>query len=192
MKFANKYVRVIDASVAVGDATLFHTHSLDNVPVAISGGKLKTELQGREDATFSTVATGAVSFAKAAYTHRITNVGDTPLRFIDAEILAPSGKSSMSDTPDQWPGYKLEIDNEKVRIYRLTLEPGASTERHTHKLPGLMVVIHRGRVAIEYDGRRSKTEKFEAGAFRWFEAGTNHSLKNAGDTRIEIVNIEWK
>ena len=46
VKFENKYVRVIDASVPIGDATLFHTHSIDNVPIAISGGKLKTQLAG--------------------------------------------------------------------------------------------------------------------------------------------------
>jgi len=29
--FQNKYVRVIDAAIAPGDTTLFHTHSVNNV-----------------------------------------------------------------------------------------------------------------------------------------------------------------
>ncbi|HKS41181.1 MAG TPA: hypothetical protein VJX74_11275 [Blastocatellia bacterium] len=31
VKFENEYVRVIDASMPLGDTTLFHTHPLDNV-----------------------------------------------------------------------------------------------------------------------------------------------------------------
>lgn len=191
VKFENKHVRVIDALAPAGDATLFHTHPLDNVPVAISGGKLKTELFGQEG-TYSTVATGAVSFAKAAYTHRITNVGDTNLRFIDAEVLAPVGNSSNVPPLDKITGLSLVLDNEHVRVYRLILEPGEAAESHDHKLPRLSVVVSTGRAAIKSGGRRLRTEQLEPGNFRWYEREMNHSIKNVGATRIEIVDIEWK
>jgi len=191
VKFKNKYVSVIDASVAVGDATLFHIHALDNVPVAISGGKLKTELQGQQ-ATFSTVETGAVSFAKATYTHRITNVGDTPLRFIDAQILAQFGNPSDAPPPLELSGGTLALDHERVRIYKVFLEPGVSTGQQTHKLPGLLVAVTGGKVAFESAGRKAKLEKLDAGDFRWYEKGVTRSIRNAGESRIELVIIEWK
>jgi quercetin dioxygenase-like cupin family protein len=191
VKFENKYVRVIDASVPEGDATLFHTHPLDNVPVAISGGKLKTELIGQEGA-YSTVETGAVSFAKAKYTHRITNVGDTNVRFIDAEVLASPGNSSNVPPLDKMTGNTLVIDNERVRVYRLILEPGEATEAHNHKLPRLSVVVARGKAEIKSDHHRPRIDRLEPGDFRWHESEMNHAIKNVGTTRIEIVDIEWK
>ena len=36
--FENALVRVIDAAVPAGAATLYHTHARDNVPVTVAGG----------------------------------------------------------------------------------------------------------------------------------------------------------
>jgi beta-alanine degradation protein BauB len=191
VKFANQYVRVIDASVPVGDATLFHTHGIDNVPVAISGGKLKTELLG-QPGTFSTLETGAVSYAKASYTHRITNVGDTHVRFIDAEILASPGNSTGVLPLENVTGKTLLIDNERVRIYRLILEPGQATGLHTHKLAALSVAVSPGKVAIESEKHKSQITNFKAGDFRWQNGERTHSIKNVGTGRFEMVDIEWK
>ena len=65
--FQNKYVRVIDAAIAPGDTTLFHTHSVNNVPVVIAGGDLRTEILGGK-ITESSVETGGAWFAPATYT----------------------------------------------------------------------------------------------------------------------------
>lgn len=191
VKFANKYVRVIDASVPVGDATLFHTHGIDNVPVAISGGELKTELEG-QPGTFSTVATGAVSYARGGYTHRITNVGNTHVRFIDAEILASPGGATNVPPLAGVNGKTLVMENERARIYRLILEPGQSTGLHTHRLSRLSVVVSKGRVAIETGKRKSQFVDFRPGDFRWHGGETTQSIQNVGTSRFEMVDIEWK
>jgi quercetin dioxygenase-like cupin family protein len=191
IKFANKYVRVIDASVRVGDATLFHTHDIDNVPVAITGGDLKTELLGQQG-TFSTVATGAVSYARETYTHRITNVGNTDVRFIDAEILASPGNGTAAPPLENVNGLTMAIDNERVRIYRLILEPGQSTGLHTHNLSRLSVVVSKGKVAIETKKQKSQVVDFQPGEFQWHAGETTHTLKNIGTSRFEMVDIEWK
>ncbi len=189
--FQNEFVRVIDASVPVGDATLFHIHSNDNVPVAISGGDIKTETVGK-DPIFSKVETGAVSFAKAAYTHRISNVGTTPLRFIDAEILASPGKQT-SKAPMAGVGKDAPlIDNERVRVYRLILEPGQSANVNTHKQCWLSVIVRGGQMASAPHGKATTVEDVRPGDFRWHTGEVSQSLTNAGPTPLEIVNIELK
>lgn len=192
VKFENRYVRVIDASVAVGDATLFHTHDIDNIPVAISGGKLQTEVVGQPGIISSTVETGAVSYAKGGYTHRITNVGDTHVRFIDAEILASPGKATNVPPLENVTGKTLVIDNERARVYRLILDPGQATGPHTHKLSVLSVAVTKGKVAIESAKQKSQITEFQAGDFRWHTGEMSHSLKNIGANRFEMIDIEWK
>ncbi|MEW6125455.1 MAG: hypothetical protein AB1757_00205 [Acidobacteriota bacterium] len=194
--FENPYVRVIDAMVKIGDATLFHTHDLDNVPVNVGGGKLKTETVGQREAVFTTMETGRTSFAKGGYTHRITNVGDTPLRFIDAEILAPFGKVSKAAMQEaaleKTAGHTLILENERVRVYRLIIEPGQTIAAHAHVLPRLSVSVTSGELAIENNNRKAKTKSFAVGDFNWHEPLKRHVLKNLGTEKYESVEIEWK
>jgi len=191
IKFENKYVRVIDAVIAPGDTTLFHTHSRDNVPICINGGKLRTEVMGGQTAD-STAETGRVTFAKASYTHRITNMNTTTVRFIDAEVIgspeSTASPSSLGDVPD----HTLVFENDRVRAYRLIIEPGQSTGLHSHALSFLNVVVSPGKLVLEQPGKRDETMDLQPGTFAWHEGPLRHSLKNAGATRFEAIDIEWK
>jgi quercetin dioxygenase-like cupin family protein len=189
--FSNEYVLVIDAVVPPGDATLYHTHSEDNVPVAISGGRMRTEVLGGA-ASESDVPTGGVWFARASYTHKITNVGRTPLRFIDAEILRSPGGPADAKPLDAAPGTKLEIENERARVYRMTLAPGQSTGRHVHALAGLSVAVTAGKVAITSDGKGREVVEVKAGEFAWRGSAGAHSVENVGDAPFEAIEIDWK
>ena len=191
VKLQNEYVRVIDAVVPPGDTTLFHIHSADNVPVAISGGKSKTEPLGGQ-ASEAEVLTGSVSYRRGSYTHRITNIGSTPLRFIDAEVLASPGSRPGSPSLGSVPGHKLALENERVRIYQLTLEPGQSTGLHTHSAYCLTVAISGGELSVATTGQTVTTDSLKPGDFRWRTAGVRHSIRNVGSSRFEAVDIEWK
>ena len=117
VKFENQYVRILDVTFPPGYTTLFHTHSNDNVAVVISGGKLKSERVG-EQPLDAIAKTGNASFAKASYTHQITNTGDATLRFIDVEILSLPGLSKSILVRDKVTGHQIILENERVRFHR--------------------------------------------------------------------------
>lgn len=189
--FSNEYVRVIDAVIAPDDTTLFHTHSRDNVPVSISGGRMQTEVLGGST-TESTVQPGGAWFAKASYTHRISNVGTTTLRFIDAELVSiPSFASPLPEPIKDVPGLSLEIDNERVRVYRIRLDPGQSTGPHRHFLPGLEVVVAPSRLRVAGAGKQEDSDE-SPGQFLWRSGPFRHSIENVGDSRFVAFFIEWK
>jgi len=188
--FQNEYVRVIDAVLPPGYVSLFHTHSADNVPVTISGGKIRAELPGGQPMDSEAVA-GRVSFAKASYTHRISNIGATTVRFIDVEILAAPPGAAASSGGDELPGRKLESENARVRIYRLTLAPGESTGSRTHALGWLEVTVRGGRITRSLEPDR-ETIELRPGDFRWHPPGTAHTSTNAGQSTYEAIEIEWK
>lgn len=92
--FQNQYVRVLDVFFPVGDPSLFHTHSYDNVSVALSGDFTKSQPIGGEWSKPSQVVQGQVAFHKAngqPYTHRVGSAGDKPFHVIDVEILPLTG-----------------------------------------------------------------------------------------------------
>jgi quercetin dioxygenase-like cupin family protein len=180
--FANRYVRVIDAALPVGDVTVFHTHDLDNVPIVITGGVIRTQVAAGAT-TETTLEVGRAWFAKAAYTHQIANIGTTPLRFIDAEILSRWTGSLPGVSGQPIPEEATVVENDVVRVARVTLSPHGSLKVHAHARPLLHVEVTGGTV--------SGTAR-AAGGFTWLDPGSSHPVQNTGDRPYEAVIVEWK
>jgi quercetin dioxygenase-like cupin family protein len=189
--FENKYVRVIDAAIPPGDTTLFHTHSVNNIPVVIAGGNLRTEILGGK-ITESSVETGGAWFAPATYTHSISNIGKTPVRFIDAEILSAPPAASTATNTGTVPGRTLVLENEQVRIYSVKLARGQSTGLFTHTRPVLQVEVTGGRISVKHRDSSSSVMQVKPGEFHWTEKSETRSITSAGDSPYQAVEIEWK
>lgn len=190
LKFENEYVRVFDVLVPAGDATLFHTHSNDYAFVTIGDANLIAEVMGREPVELN-VNNGETRFTKGPITHRVSNPSIFRFRNITIEILRSPGAVGAS-TPDTSPGHTIVLDNERVRIERLILEPGQSTNMHTHNLSALSVFLSSAKVLMESPGQKPQTIEYKPGDFRWRAAPVTHSIKNIGSTRFEAVGIDWK
>jgi len=88
--FQNQYVRVLDVLFPAGEASLFHTHSNDNVGIPISGDKTQSQPYGGEWTEVQDVKPGQAGLRKArgqAYTHRVRSAGKLPFHVIDVEIF---------------------------------------------------------------------------------------------------------
>lgn len=163
--FANEFVRVLDATFPPGYVTLNHSHLADNVIVTLA--------LGRDDAQALT-RIGRAVFNHGGYSHTVTNPGPGDARFIEVDILGPDHRhaAAVADTAS----HKLELENDRVRVYRVTLQPGERLEPHTHEA-GWMAVTVRGGMG--------------PGAAQWRPAGTSNPLA-AGAEPLEIVEIEPK
>jgi hypothetical protein len=162
----NDFVRVIDATFPAGYVTLNHRHDIDNVAVTISTGRDDAESANR---------VGRAGFSKGGYAHSVTNSGPGVMRFIDVEIL----KSDRPASPAmQLPNHTLELENDRVRIYRVKLAAGESLASHTHNAGWLEVTVSGGA---------------GPGAYLWRDASVAGPLKvPAGAAPLEIVEIEPK
>jgi quercetin dioxygenase-like cupin family protein len=140
-KFENEFVRILDVTVPAGDATLWHVHRNDNVVVTLSGANLRLEKVGAPTVEVLW-KTGDVNFGKATYVHRAINIGTTPFHNLTIELLRSPLGSQLSKLKAPITRPPL-LENERVRVYRVTLEPGQSTPMHTHLLPSLGVAITR-------------------------------------------------
>src|SRR5262249_27344480 len=146
--------------------TLNHRHDADNVAVTISTGRVDTDTTGRA---------GRAGFSKGNYSHRVTNSGPGIMRFIDVEIL----KTDRAGSPGtQMPNHTIELDNDRVRVYRVKLGPGESIPSHTHAAGWLEVTVTGGA---------------GPGSNVWHGAGqTNSLIVQPGSALLEIVEIEPK
>lgn len=188
LKFENARTRVFDVIVEPGDETLFHTHSNDYVFVMIGDAALKAEVMGSPQVDML-MKNGEVRYTKSTVTHRVKNVGSADFRNITIEILG-SATGSSARLP-AIAGHTLVLENDRVRVERVLLEPGQSTGVHTHSLAGLGVAVSGGKIEIETQGQK-QTSELKPGEFRWRDGAVTHSLKNVGDRRFEALDIEWK
>ena len=189
MKFENAYVRVFDVTVPPRDETLFHLHSNDYVFVTLGDAELKSQVLGGPE-TDLPLKDGEARFAKGPLTHRVINVGSCPFHNVTVEILSSPGMRDGTASPAPLPGHTIILENERVRVERLMLEPGQSTGMHTHALSGLGIAVSPGVVVMTQAGQ-ARTVRFNPGDFEW-HGPTVHSLTNAGQSRFEAIDIEWK
>jgi quercetin dioxygenase-like cupin family protein len=191
LKFENKYVRVFDVVVDSGDETLYHIHSNDYVFVSLGDATLKAQVQGDQQ-TDLILKDGEARYTKAPITHRVVNIGKTPFHAVAIEILASPGIKEEAAPLKGVPGHSIVLENERVRIERLILEPGQSTGMHTHTLMSLGVAVTASKVAYDSPGQPQQIGEFQPGVFNWHGEKRTHSLKNIGTTRFEAIEIEWK
>jgi len=188
-KFENELVRIWDVTVPAGDATLWHVHRNDNVVITLAGANLRLE-NASGPPVEAQWKFGEVRFAKATYTHRAINIGTTPFRNLTIELLKPANENPpvLAKQGDREP----VLENDRMRVFRLSLQPGESTPVHTHPLPGLAVAITAGELETTAEGGKPQRVELAAAEVRWRPGAVTHSIKNVGKTPFEAVDIELK
>jgi quercetin dioxygenase-like cupin family protein len=189
-KFENEFVKIWDVTVPGGDATLWHAHRNDNVVVTLAAAKLHIETLGR-DSVDAEWKYGEVRFSKATYVHRAVNIGTTAFHNLTIELLKPVNANPpvLAKEGDREP----VLENDRVRAFRVTLEPGESTPVHTHPLPGMSIAITAGELEATTEGNATPVRMvLPATDVRWRPGRVTHSIKNVGKTRFEAVDIELK
>lgn len=174
--FRNDVLAVIDVHFPPGYTSLFHRHSNDNVSVRIATAPTRTDTL-TETGTPQTALVGRLVFNSATppYVHRVANIGDTTIHILDIEVLA-KGPTRRASAPDELTGHDVVVENDRVRLSRVVLAPGATLPEHRHPLGWLEVVV-RGA---------------EPGSYRWHEPGDLTSSLAAGTAGREIAEIEIK
>jgi len=191
-KLENEFVRIWDVTVPVGDVTLWHAHRNDNVVVTVAGTKLHIETLGR-DPVDTEWKFGEVRFSKATYIHRAMNVGATAFRNLTIELLKPTSFLKDASNLPKEAGREPLLENDRVRVYRVTLAPGEATPIHTHPLPGLSIALASAEIEIMTEGQAKPDQlTVNAADVRWRGGAVTHSVKNVGKTPFEAVDIELK
>jgi hypothetical protein len=192
--FQNQNVRIYDCFIPPGDQTLFHTHSFDSITIVMVGGKVRTEMLGKP-AMDTSPPSGFVGFSKATnapYTHRIENTGSTPLRFVVPEVLSPASSPGVPAALSSVPGHQLALENDRVKVYRVSIDPNQSTGNRSRTLPWLRVSMTESLISVEGPNKSPETLETKPGDYRWHEGATTDSTKNIGSTKYEAIEIEWK
>jgi beta-alanine degradation protein BauB len=94
-----------------------------------------------------------------------------------------------TDVTSAVPVSKILSENAKVRVVELVAKPGDVAKLHSH--PDHVVYVVRGGMAsLTSDGKTQEIE-LKAGTATFFNA-TQHEMKNAGTTTVDLIIVEIK
>lgn len=83
------------------------------------------------------------------------------------------------------------LENERVRVKRVILQPAVEYPEHTHELPHVGVII-KGGVLEFHEGGNVERVELKDGDAGWREAGVTHRIVNLSPHPVEVVEVELK
>ena len=175
---------------------VYHTHSLDQISVLAEAADMRNQALGEEQMGPTRRGTrgnvGYTAFSKKPQTHRGQNVGATPFHNIVVGLLYPEPGRFTAGSRADVPGYQQLIDSDRVRAWRLVLQPGESAAAITQRAPGMRIVVDGGEISESVPGAADRGWGLRTGEFFWQDPGVTRAVKNIGTTPINIVEFELK
>jgi hypothetical protein len=195
--FSNDYVTVLKIEIPPERDTGYHTHTRDSVSVNIvPADNVNQDLGSSQAMPSARAERGRVQFTaygkQPPRSHKNTNVGTTPFHNVSFIFKAPKPHGFTPSTRGDVPAYVSVIDNERVRGWRLVLEPGQSAATIVQQSPGLRVVVSGGEIVESVPGQPDRAMALRDGEFYWQDPKATRAVRNRGTTRVELVEFELK
>jgi len=194
--FKNEYVTLLNVYVPPGRTTGYHIHTGDSVSVNIEEADMTNQDLGSNAAGAPQRGQrGRASYAdyrKQPHTHKATNVGQTAFHNISFIFNSPQPWHFTPGTRAAGSGYSQIMDNERVRGWRLILEPGQTAAAITQQAPGIRIVVSGGEIVESVPGQPDRAMNPGSGWFFWQDAPATRTVRNIGAIRVELVEFELK
>lgn len=89
--------------------------------------------------------------------------------------------------------YHVELENEYVRVIRVSLGPHEKLRMHTHPVTGAVLVhLTDQNMRLTFADGTSRDSRYAARQVRWVEPGVAHQDENASDKPLTFIRVELK
>ena len=193
--FDNDQVKTVIALEKPHVKGKFHQHKVNRVMIYLQPGQQRFEYQdGRKPAEFSYTA-GEVKWAPAEGMHAPEATGNDPFNIIEVELKKPgTGKkivSKLDPVKIDSKHYKVELENDQVRVIHARFGPHESTPMHEHTLNRVTVFLTNSKIRVTgTDGKVTMTDR-KPGEAVW-SAPVTHQEENMTDGPFEVIAVEIK
>jgi len=134
-----------------------------------------------------------------ASTHKSENLNDAPFEAVQIEPRRPaSGAPSFSvgkldATVIDPQHYHVELENEYVRVLRVSIGAHEKLRMHTHPPTGAVLVqLTDQNLRLTSSDGTIRDSRYAAKQVRWVDPGIAHQDENLSDTTLKFIRIELK
>jgi hypothetical protein len=194
--FDNKLVRVQLSAGLPGVITPPHVHLTNRVMIYLDAGTNKITYPNGKVSP-EVFRAGDVQWNDAMGSHTAEIIAAAPVNIVHIELKSPpngvpavpySGRDPVKVDPGH---YKVEIDNNQVRVLRLHLKPGDKTVLHEEPFERLLVPLTAVRLKVADAEGKTKTFAYGRAQLQWLPAGAEAD-ENIGGRPYEALIVEFK
>ena len=130
-----------------------------------------------------------ISKSETRATHRLAMAAGFAILGSAALLAGPvaSAQDAVKADPKH---YKVEFENDQVRVLRITYGPHEKSAMHSHPA-GVVVFLNDSHARFTMPGGKSQDVQVKAGAVQWSDPAT-HLPENLGDKGFEVIQVELK
>lgn len=191
--FENEYVRILRWTEAPGDKVPMHQHPA-LVSVSLSAGRTRFTSPDGKTREVETRA-GQATWSDPEK-HSSENLSTTPGEVIQVELKEKPGaamtsiaasEDSVSVDPKH---YKVEFQNDRVRVLRIHYGPNEKSVMHVHPA-NVAVFLTDGQSRFTLPDGKTTVADIRAGQVQWGDR-EKHLPENTGTRPFELVLVELR
>jgi quercetin dioxygenase-like cupin family protein len=190
----NDDVRVLDVILQPHEKTSMHEHTVNRVMIYRTAGAQNFEYESGRHSVLA-FKENEVKWSPVEGKHIADVATEKPVNLIEIELKRPGAGKKIATALDPVKidpkHYKLELENDQVRVFRVNIGPHESTPMHEHQLHRIMVYLADANVRVTNADGKVETTPHKAGEI--LEGGAaKHSEQNLGDTPVQVIVTELK
>ena len=132
--------------------------------------------------------------------HRGENLTEAEFEAVQIEPRRPAGAQSAPFSPDALDApkidprhYRVDLENEFVRVLRVNIGPHEKLARHTHPpTRATLVQLTDQNLRLTQSDGTARLSEYPAKKVRWVEPGAAHQDENLSDQPLRFIRIELK
>ncbi|HEV3330057.1 MAG TPA: hypothetical protein VG096_03685 [Bryobacteraceae bacterium] len=200
LELENQWVRVIRGRMGPRETMPMHQHPLPGAVIVFLTDR-HNRLTSPEGASQELRDHAGDLMWSVASTHRSENLSDTAFEAVQIEPRRRAtgtletqftvGRRDATVVDPQH--YHVELENEYVRVIRVSIGPHEKLLVHEHPPTGAVLVhLTDQDMRLTLADGTTRVSRYPAKQVRWVEPGTAHQDENLSDTPLRFVRVELK
>jgi quercetin dioxygenase-like cupin family protein len=164
--------------------------------IYLQPGKQNFDYPETKQKSVLTWKAGEAKWSPAGGKHIAEIVSDNPVTIVEVELKKPGDPAKKATAPldpvkVDPTEYKIEFENDQVRVLHVKIAAGHTTPMHEHSLNRVVAYLTDQKIRVTQPDGKSDVVERKAGEVGW--AGpAKHKEENLNKTPFEVMVVELK
>jgi len=192
----NDQVKVLSVTQQPHEKTRLHQHKINRVMIYLQAGHQVFDYPDNGKKVVLDWKPGEMKWSPAGGMHIAEITSDNPVSIVEVELKKPGSPGKAATSPldpvkVDPKHYKVELDNDQVRVLRVKIGPHETAKMHEHALNRVVTYITDQNFRVTTADGKVDTVQHKAGEVSW-GAPAKHKEENLSDKPFEAVVVEVK
>jgi len=191
----NDQVKVLKVTQDPHAKTRLHQHKINRVMIYLQAGRQTIEQEDGKK-VIMTWKPGEAKWSPAGGMHTAEITSDGPVTIVEVELKKPGSAAKTPSSPldpvkVDPKSYKVELENDQVRVLRVKIGPHQTVPMHEHMLNRVVVYLTDQNFRVTTPDGKAESVQHKAGEVSW-GGPTKHKEENLSDKPFEVLVVELK